>query len=80
MCDNVENPIENFKFSLLCLFLYSLQIIQGPLKMSSLAELTRMSGDGRRLLSDKVRSENSNNSQTWYYDLSMELCLEGCYS
>ena len=36
-----------------------------------------MSGDGRRLMSDKVRSRNSNNSKTWYYDLSIILYLGG---
>ena len=38
-----------------------------------------MSGDGRRLLSDKVRLRNSNNSRTWYYDLSIVVCLGECY-
>ena len=36
--------------------------------------------DGQRLLSDKVRSGNSNNSWVWYYDLSIILYLGGCYN
>ena len=36
--------------------------------------------DGQRLLSDEVHLGNSNNSWVWYYDLSMILCLGGCYT
>ena len=38
-----------------------------------------MSRDDRRLLSDKVRSWNINNSRTWYYGVSIILYLGGCY-
>ena len=36
--------------------------------------------DGQRLLSDKVRSGNSNNFRVWCYDLSMVLCLGRYYT
>ena len=80
MYDSLGNPTENFKFSLLRLFPYYLQIVQRILKISSQAEFTRMSGDGRRLLLDKVRSRNSNNYRTQYYNLSIILYLGGCYN
>ena len=68
MCDNLENPTENFKLSLLCLF-----------SMLSI-DSSRNIEDGERLPLDKVRSGNNNNSWVWYYDLSMVLCLGGCYT
>ena len=36
--------------------------------------------DDQRLLSNKVRSGNSNNSWVWYYDLSIVLYQRGRYS
>ena len=35
MCDSLENPTKNLKFSLLYLFPYYVQIVQGTLKISS---------------------------------------------
>ena len=67
LCDSLENPIENFKFSLLYLFPYYLQIVQ---------EISKTP----RLLSDKVRLSNSNNFWVWYYNLNIVLYLGWCYN
>ena len=52
--------------------------ISGDIEDSHTGQTCLRLEDGRGLLSDKVRSYNSNNFEVRYYDLSMVLCLGGC--
>ena len=57
-----------------------LQIAQEILMMAILDKVDQDWMDGQKLLSDKIHLFISNNSWVWYYDLSMVLCLRGCYT
>ena len=95
LCDARTKPVEIYTVNLNLdghdIAIYSSLVapsqplkVGSPSKMqrrwSSEMELTRMSEDGQRLLSNKVRSSNNNNSRVWYYDLSIVLCLGGGYN